>query len=100
MDNKKNKLGKGFDSLLEGMPKKKNPSTEINSSSRPAKEESKLMDKAKKKTAKRDVLKKCTLYLDHDLFDRMAIYKVKSKKDLSIIAGEAITAYLKNNDSI
>jgi hypothetical protein len=43
-------------------------------------------------------LKKCTLYLPPEIMDSLAIMKVKTKKDLSVLAAEALHDYLHKNE--
>ena len=50
--------------------------------------------------SKYKVLKKCTLYLPEVLMDSLAIMKVKTKRDLSELAAEALETYLKEHNHL
>lgn len=101
MSKKLNLMKKGFNNLVQ--------STNINEDSHSTNENLvKRLDAQtsnhlnaefkSKNVAKYKELKKCTLYLPSDIMDSLAIMKIKTKKDLSVLAAEALSQYLQNNN--
>lgn len=101
-----NNLLKGFDSLLVNTQniESAESSLDINSNVKHSDVSTSDNLNAQKykraKNAKYRELKKCTLYLPEELMDSLAIMKVKTKRDLSELAAEALESYLKANNSL
>jgi hypothetical protein len=99
---KKDILMKGFNNLLQSTETKVEPFinkdiNEIRTYELSNIQAAKSIDVQKYKrldAAKYKELKKCTLYLPPDIMDSLAILKVRTKKDLSVLTAEALTEYL------
>ena len=106
MQSKRKKLDKGFDSLFstndneneEELKDIKNNNVDEKSIKKSEDKRKKsvktVQKKEKKKIVKSKDLRKVTLYIDPEIVDRLAIMKVRVKKDLSTLTGEALDKYL------
>ncbi len=106
MSKKRDDLLKGFDNLLVSTEVIEDASdalslndTSIHHTGNTPKSNDVQKYKRNKATKCKD-LKKCTLYLPEVLMDSLAIMKVKTKRDLSELAAEALETYLKSNNSL
>lgn len=105
MDKRKNIL-KGFDNLLASTEniEAANISLGINDTSKHLEVDTSESNNGQKykrlKKAKSKELKKCTLYLPEEVMDSLAIMKVRTKRDLSELAAEALETYLEQNKNL
>lgn len=106
---KKNNLMKGFNNLLQSTETSSKESITVNTAESvdvlPPKSIDVLPSEKSEgdtlrhiKQSKYKELKKCTLYLPPELMDSLAIMKVKTKKDLSVLAAEALNDYLEKHN--